>query len=63
VLCDGCFEIRDTQGAEGTFDDFEGFMRRAGTAPTGLSDLFQWARERHGDGPLDDDFSIVRVSF
>ena len=63
VLCDGCFEIRDTQGAEGTFDDCEGFMRRAGTAPSGLSDLFQWARERHGDGPLDDDFSIVRVSF
>jgi phosphoserine phosphatase RsbU/P len=63
VLCDGCFEIRDTEGNEGTFEDFEGFMRRAGTTPSGLSDLFSWARQRHGDGPLDDDFSIVRVSF
>jgi phosphoserine phosphatase RsbU/P len=63
VLCDGCFEIRSTDGVEGTFEDFERFMRGAGTRPSGLSDLFDWARQRHGEGPLDDDFSVVRVSF
>jgi phosphoserine phosphatase RsbU/P len=63
VLCDGCFEIRSTEGEEGTFEDFERFMSVAGTRTNGLSDLFDWARQRHGDGPLDDDFSIVRVSF
>jgi sigma-B regulation protein RsbU (phosphoserine phosphatase) len=63
VLCDGCFEIRSTDGREGTFEEFESFMREAGSRPSGLSDLFDWARQRHGEGPLDDDFSIVRVSF
>jgi sigma-B regulation protein RsbU (phosphoserine phosphatase) len=63
VLCDGCFEIRATDGTEGTFEDFEQFMQVAGKRPTGLSDLFESARVRHGEGPLDDDFSIVRVSF
>ena len=63
VLCDGCFEIRATDGSEGTFEDFAGYMREAGTRPSGLADLFDWARVRHGEGPLDDDFSIVRVTF
>jgi sigma-B regulation protein RsbU (phosphoserine phosphatase) len=63
VICDGCFEIRSVDGREGTFEDFESFMRHAGSRPSGLSDLFDWARQRHGEGPLDDDFSIVRVSF
>jgi sigma-B regulation protein RsbU (phosphoserine phosphatase) len=63
VLCDGCFEIRATDGTEGTFEDFEDFMRVSGTQANGLSELFDWARERHGPGVLDDDFSIVRVSF
>jgi sigma-B regulation protein RsbU (phosphoserine phosphatase) len=63
VLCDGCFEIRSNDGREGTFEEFESFMREAGSRPSGLSDLFDWARQRHGEGPLDDDFSIVRVSF
>ena len=64
VLCDGCFEIRSIEdGSEGTFEDFEAFMLHSGTKPTGLSDLFDWGRARHGEGPLDDDFSLVRVSF
>lgn len=63
VICDGCFEIRSTDGTEGTFEDFEAFMRAAGNRQDALADLFDWARQRHGDGPLDDDFSIVRVRF
>ncbi|MFM7066688.1 MAG: PP2C family protein-serine/threonine phosphatase [Gammaproteobacteria bacterium] len=63
VLCDGCFEIMDTQGVDATFEDFEQFMQAHGTAEDGLEGLLAWARERHGPGPLDDDFSIVRVRF
>jgi len=31
--------------------------------PEGLEKLLSWVRERHGDGPLEDDFSIVRIQF
>jgi sigma-B regulation protein RsbU (phosphoserine phosphatase) len=63
VLCDGCYEIRDAFGQVMEFDDFEKFMQAGGTEPDGLERLFNWVRERHGDGPLDDDFSIVRIQF
>ena len=63
VICDGCFEIMDTQGVDATFEDFEQFMQRHGAEEQGLEGLLAWARERHGPGPLDDDFSIVRIRF
>ena len=63
VLCDGCFEIMDQQGVDATFEDFENYMQKHGTAPDGLESLFGWARNLHGPGPLDDDFSIVRIKF
>ncbi len=61
--CDGCFEIMDNHGVDATYEDFEDFMVRHGTQPEGLAGLFEWAKARHGDGPLDDDFSLVRVRF
>jgi len=61
VPCDGCFEIMDTSGVETTFEDFEQVMCRTGDKPGALEGLFNWARERHGPGALDDDFTIVRV--
>lgn len=63
VLCDGCYEIGDADGRMMEFDEFEKFMQARGTQPDGLEKLFNWVRERHGDGPLDDDFSIVRIQF
>jgi sigma-B regulation protein RsbU (phosphoserine phosphatase) len=61
VLCDGCFEIQDTEGNELAYEDFEAFMLEHGGEPDALASLFQWAQMKHGPGPLDDDFSIVRV--
>jgi phosphoserine phosphatase RsbU/P len=63
VLCDGCYEIRDALGRVMQFDEFEKFMQAHGTQQDGLENLLAWVRERHGDGPLDDDFSIVRIQF
>lgn len=63
VLCDGCFEIQDEQGQFMNFETFEAFMRENGRAPDGLEQLQAWVRARHGVGPLDDDFSIVRIQF
>ncbi len=61
VLCDGCFEIQDTEGNELAYEDFEDFMLEHGSEPDALESLFRWAQMKHGPGPLDDDFSIVRV--
>jgi sigma-B regulation protein RsbU (phosphoserine phosphatase) len=63
VLCDGCFEIMDQNGKDASFEDFESFMQLRGGRDDGLQALLSWARERHGPGPLDDDFSIVRIRF
>jgi serine phosphatase RsbU (regulator of sigma subunit) len=62
-LCDGCYEIRDAIGQMMEFDEFEKFMQHHGSSLKGLETLLSWVRERHGDGPLDDDFSIVRIQF
>ena len=45
------------------FDTFETFMQQHVAAPDALDRLHAWVRERHGEGPLDDDFSIVRICF
>ncbi|MFM1886898.1 MAG: hypothetical protein RL026_2055 [Pseudomonadota bacterium] len=63
VLCDGCFEVQDTEGRDATFEEFTELVRAEGTAPDGLERIYRWARTLHGEGPLDDDFSIVRVRF
>ena len=63
VLCDGCYEIKRPDGSIMAFNEFEGFMRQHGLQADGLERLMAWVRAQHGDGPLDDDFSIVRVGF
>jgi sigma-B regulation protein RsbU (phosphoserine phosphatase) len=63
VLSDGCYEIRDAIGQVMEFDEFSKFMQAHGSLPEGLDKLLSWVVERHGDGPLDDDFSIIRVRF
>jgi phosphoserine phosphatase RsbU/P len=63
VLCDGCYEIKDEQGSFMEFETFEHFMRQHIGEPDALDRLHAWVRERHGEGPLDDDFSILRIRF
>ena len=63
VLCDGCYEICGTDGAVMEFAEFEQFMQAHGSAPDVLEKLQSWVQQRHGSGPLDDDFSIVRIQF
>jgi hypothetical protein len=45
------------------FDEFTSFMQEHGAHPEGLDRLESWVRELNGPGPLDDDFSIVRILF
>ncbi len=61
VLCDGCYEVENSEGVVLEFEIFEEFMKQHGLHPEGLERLFNWLKTRHGKGALDDDFSIVRV--
>ena len=63
VLCDGCYEVQDASGNVMEFEAFEQFMHLHATDPDALDHLLTWIRQRHGEGPLADDFSIVRVAF
>ena len=63
LFSDGCYEVRDASGEMPTFEGFEDFMTRHAPGEGGLERLQEWVRTRHGDGPLDDDFSILRVGF
>lgn len=63
VLCDGCFEIRDTQGKDASFEDFETAVLRHGSEEDGPAKLFDWAYQLHGRSTLEDDFSLVRIRF
>ena len=63
ILSDGCYEIRGPDEQVMEFDEFQRYMQANGTQPDGLEKLLRWVRRRHGDGPLDDDFSILRIQF
>lgn len=64
VLCDGTYEIkRASDNTMIEFDDFKNFMHEHGAQPDGLDRLLAWVHELRGDGPLEDDFSILRVHF
>lgn len=61
VVSDGTFEIQRRDGTMWPEPEFRAFF--AQPPPPGQSDLdtlFAHAKELHGPGPLDDDFSIVR---
>jgi hypothetical protein len=63
VVCDGCYEIRDSSGAMGELGAFEEFLlAHAGSAHL-LEDLENRALAVHGSANLDDDFSVIEVRF
>lgn len=63
MLCDGTYEIRKRDGEMLEYEEFVGFMRENGTRPDALERALAWVRSLRCDGPLDDDFSAVRILF
>lgn len=64
VLSDGTFEIVRPDGTIWPFEDYVKFLVNATAAGRpALDDLEKKARELHGPGALDDDFSILKVDF
>ena len=61
--CDFFRLLLDQGGGMMTFEGFEDFMGQNILRSDGLERLQDWVREIHGAGPLDDDFSIVRIHF
>lgn len=63
MLCDGTYEIRKLDGSMLEFDAFLGFMAEHGTKADAFELVLKWVRSLRGEGPLDDDFSLVRIRF
>jgi serine phosphatase RsbU (regulator of sigma subunit) len=61
ILCDGTYEIELPDGGMLGLEGFTEFIRPRVASPTLLTDITEWIRGFHGDGPLEDDFSLVRV--
>ena len=64
VTSDGTYEITRPDGTMWQFEEFSQFLALAtasGKPP--LDELSNYVRQLHGDGPLDDDFSIVQLGF
>jgi len=63
LLCDGTYEIRQRDGAMMDFDEFKDFLGEYGTRPDAFERVLSWIRSLRDEGPLDDDFSLVRIHF
>jgi sigma-B regulation protein RsbU (phosphoserine phosphatase) len=63
VLCDGTYEVNKADGALLDFEEFKLFVDQNCRSENAFGKLLDWIRSMNGPGPLDDDFSIIRVHF
>lgn len=63
VLSDGTYEIENPDGSAGELADIERFFAAAPAAAAGpeLDRFYAHVKQLNGPGPLDDDFSIMRL--
>lgn len=60
ILSDGTFEIDKGEDDMLSFDELAAYAAWTSDIP---SEIHHWVRSHMGDGPLPDDFSLVRVEF
>lgn len=63
VICDGTYEVMKPDGTMLDFEEFKEFMALNGAEPDCFVRLLTWLKTFNGPGPLDDDFSLVRIQF
>ncbi|HNW36739.1 MAG TPA: PP2C family protein-serine/threonine phosphatase, partial [Candidatus Ozemobacteraceae bacterium] len=64
IFTDGVFEITKKDGTKGTFDDFERFLTSlVQTKSDSLPSVYKGMLPAGGAGDLEDDFTIVKISF
>lgn len=62
LFSDGLFEVTDREGRTGTIDDVLPLLLTHGAEDDGPTRLYRAVRAAAGDGPLEDDCSIVTVT-
>ncbi len=64
LVSDGTYEIIQTNGRVWTYREFATFLQQAAAAGRPeASTLLQHVRTLHGEGPLDDDFTLLKLCF
>jgi len=63
LLSDGTYEVEKSHGVRLEFSEFVQFVAEAGTAGSELDKILVWVRSMSGAGPLDDDFTLLKVVF
>ncbi len=63
VLSDGAYEIRQSDGRMTDFEEFKAFIAARAADPAFFQKWLDRIREQRQEGPLDDDFSLLRVQF
>jgi sigma-B regulation protein RsbU (phosphoserine phosphatase) len=64
IYSDGVHEIHKSDGSEWTFEEFLEFLSQAPGGDGGkMDELLQHVRQLHGSDLLDDDFSMVEITF
>jgi sigma-B regulation protein RsbU (phosphoserine phosphatase) len=62
LLSDGTYEIEQPDGKRMEFSEFVNFTART-AAGSELQQVHDWVRSMNGSGPLDDDFTLLKVIF
>jgi len=64
LMSDGAYEITRPDGSLWTYDEFAGLMMKASAGGgAAIDELLASIRNMRGEGPLDDDFSMVQLQF
>jgi len=63
VICDGTYEVKKPDGQWLEFEEFKEFLNTHGRKEDVFQNLLGWVRSMNGPGPLDDDFSLIRIHF
>ncbi|HSI12922.1 MAG TPA: PP2C family protein-serine/threonine phosphatase [Chthoniobacter sp.] len=62
LLSDGTYEVEQPDGKRMEFSEFVKFTTQA-TEGAELQQIVDWVRSMNGEGPLDDDFTLLKVIF
>ena len=63
LLSDGTYEVEKPGGSRLDFAEFVQFVARAGTGGSEVEQTLEWIRSMNGAGPLQDDFTLLKVVF
>ena len=62
VVSDGAFEIFKPEGGMLQFPEFVDYVARC-TPSNAIAQIMEWLRGMNGPGPLEDDCTILKLSF